>query len=526
MKRWLLLPLLLIATLPVLAAPPGTDAKFKKGDIVLAENFDGAQAAQAWTLSEATRLQTIAGAAGKVLEVERTSPEKPSAMVKLDLPAASLQGCQIIVEARVKAENVSAPPKPWNGIKVMLHAKSPSGDIWPQGNLPQGSFDWRPLRYRVLVPTEASEASLLLGLEEVTGKAWFDDVKVSVVKLPRLRPQTPPTGPRYTGHTVPRLRGAMISTTISERDLRDFASWKANHVRWQLTWNGFPSSPADNADLPRYEEWLEGALKHLDSLLPLCRELGISVLIDLHTPPGGRNPANECRIFHEKAFQTAFVALWENMARRYKGEKAVWGYDLVNEPVEGEPSDDILDWHDLALETAKRVRAIDPDHAIIVEAAPWGSAEALANFEPLPLSGIVYSFHMYEPHLFTHQNVYTKVTPLAYPGEIGGKQWDKEQLRRVMQPVADWQRDYNVSIYVGEFSAIRWAPGDSAANYLRDCIDIFEENGWDWAYHAFREWPGWSVEHIGDKDHTQLAPGPTTRQKLLQTWFAKNQKAP
>lgn len=40
------------------------------------------------------------------------------------------------------------------------------------------------------------------------------------------------------------------------------------------------------------------------------------------------------------------------------------------------------------------------------------------------------------------------------------------------------------------------APG--AENYLRDAICLFEEYGWDWSYHAFREWAGWSVEHEAD----------------------------
>lgn len=34
-----------------------------------------------------------------------------------------------------------------------------------------------------------------------------------------------------------------------------------------------------------------------------------------------------------------------------------------------------------------------------------------------------------------------------------------------------------------------------ADRYLADVIDLFEEYGWDWSYHAFREWAGWSVEH-------------------------------
>ena len=98
------------------------------------------------------------------------------------------------------------------------------------------------------------------------------------------------------------------------------------------------------------------------------------------------------------------------------------------------------------------------------------------------------------------------------------------QLEAALQPVIDFQRAHNVHIYIGEFSAIRWAPGDSACRYLRDVIEIFEEHGWDWSYHAFREWNGWSVEHGPDRNDAHPTAQPTDRQLLLREWFGKNQK--
>ncbi len=98
------------------------------------------------------------------------------------------------------------------------------------------------------------------------------------------------------------------------------------------------------------------------------------------------------------------------------------------------------------------------------------------------------------------------------------------QLRRTLQPVVDFQRDFGVHIYIGEFSAIRWAPGESAHDYLRDVIDIFETEGWDWAYHAFREWDGWIVEHGPERKDRSRAKEPTSREKLLRGWFSKNVK--
>ncbi|NTU80980.1 MAG: leucyl aminopeptidase, partial [Chloroflexales bacterium] len=55
----------------------------------------------------------------------------------------------------------------------------------------------------------------------------------------------------------------------------------------------------------------------------------------------------------------------------------------------------------------------------------------------------------------------------VYPGEIAGKTWDQARLESALQPAIDFQKKYNVQIYIGEFSAIRWAPDNSAYRYLR-----------------------------------------------------------
>ena len=258
-------------------------------------------------------------------------------------------------------------------------------------------------------------------------------------------------------------------------------------------------------------------------MVPVLRELGLNVLLDLHTSPGGRDPKLNWRMFNEKQFQDAFLSVWEMMASRYKNESIIMGYDLVNEPDDRDVMPDLMNWHDLASATAQRIRAIDPSRTLIVEASPGGGWNTLPNFEPLPFDNIIYSFHMYEPELFTFQNLNTNDTPLYYPGVIDGKIWNKEQLRTLLQPNVDWQKAHNVSLHIGEFSAVRWAPGNSTANYLSDLIDLFEEFGWNWDYHAFREFQGWDVEMIGDKDHPQRSPVPTDRQLLLMEWFKKNE---
>jgi hypothetical protein len=425
----------------------------------------------------------------------------------------------------VKADGVAKPANPWNGIKAMLHVVSSEGERWEQQNNVFGTFDWKPIEFVAAIPRTATRAELMLGLEATAGRVWFERVELTVAAPARRAVARTNNALPFKGHSLSRLRGVMIGPRVDAADLRELGQdWGANHVRWQLIWGGFPRSPADKGDLEAYDRWLEGELQRLERLLPVCVESGLLVLIDLHTPPGGRDGANDCRMFHDRRFQEKFVEVWDRIATRFRDQKGIWGYDLVNEPCEGTVGQGLMDWQSLAARVARRVREIDPQHAIIIEPAPWGSPGSLESFEPIPVPGVVYSVHMYQPHKFTHQGVYDNAMGLVYPGVIEGRRWDKHQLRRALQPAVDFQRDFGVHLYLGEFSAIRWAPEGSAHRWLSDVIDLMEENGWDWAYHAFREWQGWSVEHGSDKADTKPSPTPTDRERLLRGWFSENEK--
>jgi hypothetical protein len=513
---------LLVIALPGFAQP-------KTGDLVFQTDFEGEGALHAWGAEQNQNVRLAPGfQSAQSLQVERQTNTTGSTSVSLPLAINKMRGARLACRAMVRADGVTTPPQPWNGIKFMLHITTPGGALWPQQNNLFGTFDWKRVQFKAVIPADAIAADLVLGLEAVNGRAQFDDLKITVARGPHGRPATPPAGPVFTGHAETRLRGAMIAPDITPDSLRVLGQeWNANLIRWQLIRYG-PSARINTA--AGYDAWLEGALVKLDAALPLCEEYGMRVVLDLHSPFGGTPTVSgyvgtDTGLFTNRAAQDKFVADWERMARRYRDSPVIWGYDLANEPVEEEVAEGCDDWQALATRAARAVRATDARHAIIVEPTPWGGPEALENLEPLPVPGVVYSVHMYQPHQFTHQGVHGGATGIEYPGLIEGKPWDQATLRRVLQPVRDWQQDYGVQIYVGEFSAIRWAPNDSAYGYLKDCIALFEEFGWDWSYHAFREWSGWSVEHDQDQADTTPSKTQTNREKLLREWYGKNVKA-
>lgn len=326
----------------------------------------------------------------------------------------------------------------------------------------------------------------------------------------------------------PKYRGAMISPGgFHEPDLKVLGEeWNANLVRWQMNW-GFPHGNADTATVDEYNSWIESSCKLLDAMLPSLRASGVKVCLDLHTSPGGFNGKNINRMFEEELFADAFVETWRRLATRYKDEKTIWAYDILNEPVESDDKNDTtyITWRELAIRTSKAIREIDTETPIIFEPSNWCGPTHFVGLVPLDISNVIYSVHMYHPLEFTHQGVFNSNDdwiPILYPGEINGVYWDKAKLRDILAPVLAFQQKYGVNIYVGEFSAIRWAPDNSAYRYLKDVIEIFEEYGWNWTYHAFREWSGWSVEHPEDRTNNSPSTEPTDRELLLRSYFEKN----
>ncbi len=452
-----------------------------------------------------------------------TQPGYHCAEMEVDLRPYAGERATLSCDAR--AEEVTRPRDEWNGVKCMLRLESPSqGKLYPGVRGFYGTRDWRGHAVTFDVPADATTGTLCLGLQDSTGTVWFDNVKLEAGGFPKRVKHPPPMtnpDPVDRGHPdVERLRGCMVAMTHDPEGLETLASWGANLIRFQLVRNWGKIS--DNRDLAEYRAWIRGGLDMLDKTLADCERLGIRVCVDVHVPPGGLDEDRNMAMFFEREYADAFVDVWCEIAARFKDRRALWAYDLINEPVQTRPSPDGLeDYWQLQRRVARAIREIDAETTVIFSVAAGGSPEGFRDVAPVDVPHVIYQVHMYDPHLYTHQYVtHAPDAPVAYPGSLNGQPIDKAFLRQKLQPVRDFQLAYNVPVYCGEFSAVRWAPG--AERYLEDCIELFEEYGWDWSYHAFREWDGWSVEHNEDRSVNTLAEQPTTRQQVLRKWFDKN----
>ena len=78
-------------------------------------------------------------------------------------------------------------------------------------------------------------------------------------------------------------------------------------------------------------------------------------------------------------------------------------------------------------------------------------------------------------------------------------------------------------IVVGEFGCARFAPG--VEEWLRDQMDLYERNGWSWAYWAFREWDVMNIERTADAaDKVNRSDTPLLR--LFKNYFARDKQFP
>ena len=474
-----------------------------------------------WMLDKGCRID------GDILSVEVSAKGGTAlARAKIDLSEYEGRGVEAVIQCR--GSDVEKPTQGWLGTKFMLHYMDVGGiDKWPGAPQVSGTFDWREFRLRDMLAsdTKTGSAELVLGLQKAAGKIEFDlsTLRIAEADFSWLTGHGNQDG--KCAYAAPRCqprRGVMSpGRDMTKDDFETLERWGVNLLRFQIkrTW----AKENDNRDIGEFDRWLDGQLDHLDKfVLPQVWERGIAVVVDLHVVPGGRSASSEMNMFHEKDYADHFVACWERIARRFKGRPGIYGYDLVNEPMQREPGPEETGWWTLQENAARAIRRIDSDVCIIVEANEGDSPEAFSYMRTLDLTNVIYETHMYLPMAFTHQRVFNSVdAPVAYPNVERG--WNRDFLRQQLKPVRDFQLKYGARIYAGEFSAVAWAPG--AENYLRDCIALFEEYGWDWTYHAFRESPVWDVEMEGVK-HPGMAPASsdTPRKRALLDGLRSNSR--
>ncbi|MGN0833586.1 MAG: glycoside hydrolase family 5 protein [Kiritimatiellia bacterium] len=492
---------------------------YRRGALLAEYRFASADRAQYAAPEQSGCVEWVEGGgkAGDGALRFRSGSKATSAIFSIGLDAAPFRGRIVQAEADMKGVRVAAGDHPWNGPKFMFPNRNERGMDYPEAPKEFGTYDWKTVTAVLAFSTQTEGLRLVLGLEAAPGELWVDAVRFyeaeltddEVVVAPRNEKAAAiPRGPWRGRHNPQARRGVMSGGDMSEAAFATLAQWNANLIRLQI---GIETKA--QATLADWFAALEAKLDWAEEILLRCRRYGIKAVIDLHGGPGTIATKHASSVIPEDYDVEPLREAWRRIVRRLKDYPEVYGYDILNEP-----SANLAQWDGIFLDVTREIRKLDRKNPVITEFCH-------RYFEG---ENVVYSPHFYSPLSYTHAGVVnTGGVRWSYPGYIDGIYWDAEQMRVDLEPWIRFSLAHpEARILVGEFSAIVWAKG--AAEYIRDAIAVFEEYGWDWTYHAFREWPAWDVEytHVGDYElrRWQPATADTERKRELLKGLAYNRR--
>ncbi|NJM16171.1 MAG: glycoside hydrolase family 5 protein, partial [Bacteroidales bacterium] len=132
-------------------------------------------------------------------------------------------------------------------------------------------------------------------------------------------------------------------------------------------------------------------LAMLDQAVGWAEELELYLILDNHTfDPFVDTDPNIGNILNK---------VWYQLADRYKNTSNYVIYEILNEP-HGIGHET---WNHVQKKVVDTIRSIDTAHYIVVGGADWNSYNSLDKIPVYEDKKIIYTFHFYEPFIFTHQ---------------------------------------------------------------------------------------------------------------------------
>ena len=285
-----------------------------------------------------------------------------------------------------------------------------------------------------------------------------------------------------------------FETWNTAQDIALIRSMGFDHVR--LSMNQQPMFQHGQADrIPA------DYLVYLDSAVQMIVDHGLAVIIDVHPESDFKQ-----KLVAEDSFVEQFEDYWRQLARHYSSTNP----DLVSFEILNEPEfHDRYRWQGVQSKLAVAIREGAPQHTIIVAGAYWSSENELLFFDPLRDSNIIYNFHFYDPHIFTHQgatwstNYVHYLKELPYPStpenvqqaaallpdavnhlqaiHYGLDRWNASRIDGEIGQVAAWAKRWKVPVTCNEFGVYRKAanPQDRAA-WISDVRTTLEKYSIGW----------------------------------------------
>ncbi len=287
---------------------------------------------------------------------------------------------------------------------------------------------------------------------------------------------------------------------ITIDDIRTLKKWGLDHVRL----------PVDH-DILRTED----GYSHIDDCIGWCREEGLKMILDLHKADGYSfcplDKDDKRIFFHDKGMQEKFYSIWDEISSRYAKDSDIVAFELLNEIVYADVKDE---WNDIASKTIEVIRKNAPDSWIVFGGVLYNSVSAVPWLCDVSDRKVVYTFHCYEPMIFTHQGAYwVENMPedfrITYPAdlddyrkaskelsqELAGVIYDKrlkngfdpDYFALIFEEAVKVCEERDIPLYCGEYGVIELADRKDTVRWLRDINTAFRRFNIGRAYWNYKE---------------------------------------
>ena len=292
-----------------------------------------------------------------------------------------------------------------------------------------------------------------------------------------------------------------FDSAITTHDLDLIQGMGFDHVR--LSVDPRPMFHARQADQITLED-----LAYLDAAVKMILDRGLAV--DINIFAGAEFKA---KLASDDEFVEQFADFWRALARHFSDLDAERVFfEILNEP-EGR---DRYRWYGVEAKLGAAIREGAPQHTIIAAGAHWSDDDDLVFLEPLRDPNVIYAFHFYESHIFTHQgatwssNYWHNLKGVPYPStpenvkaaaaevpdamhrlavvRYGLDRWNAGRIDAEIGQVSAWAEHWSVPVICNEFGVYRKnaEPKDRIA-WLTDVRTSLEKHGIGWAmweYHG------------------------------------------
>jgi endoglucanase len=285
-----------------------------------------------------------------------------------------------------------------------------------------------------------------------------------------------------------------FETWTTSTDIALIKSMGFDHVRLSV-------NPQPMMEAARRPHGTEEYLGYLDAAMKMILDSGLAVELDMH-------PDSEFKArLKEDDFVERFADFWNMVAQHYS--TSAWDrerifFEILNEP----EMRDAYRWYGIEAKLAAAIRRAAPINTIIAAGASWDDDNDLAFLEPLPDPNVIYVFHFYEPHVFTHQGAtwgayyWRWLKDLHYPSSAenaaqvaalvpnarekfevmryGQDHWGAARIEAEINLIDEWARQRHVPLICNEFGVFRQADPVDRLAWIRDTRAALEHHNIGW----------------------------------------------